>query len=163
VAAKGGRRLVVGACALTLPVLAVVGGTLDRAEPTGSYRPTLPPAALSTGCRPLPGDAALDFPHVVRSDDDVPADGGAAAHRRLTLHYLEVDADAVRAALAATFPAGSVRAQVTPYDVAPGTVVRGEVRLRLPALSPAETGSGPACDQPYATKQFPPDWEAWPP
>lgn len=162
-AAKGGRRLVVSACALALPALAVVGGTLDRAEPTGSYRPTLPPAALTTGCRPLPGDATLPFAHVVRTDDDVPADGSTPAHRLLTLHYLKADADDVRAALAATFPTGPVGAEVTPYDVEPGTVVRGEVRLRLPPLSPKEAGTGPACDQPYATKQFPPDWKAWPP
>src|SRR5690606_12921807 len=124
---------------------------------------TLPPAALSTGCRPLPGDATLGFGHVVRTDDDVPATGTTPAHRLLTLHYLEIDADDVRARLAAALPAGAARAEVTPYDVPAGTVVRGEVTLRLPPLTPADLGTGPACDQPYATKQFPPDWEAWPP
>ena len=147
----------------TLVVLAVVAlalvaillsPALGRAEPTGNYRPPLPADPLELGCFPLPPRLTLDFPYQVRSDGDV---GG---RRILTLHFDALDAPEVRRLLAAALArAGLPRraATVRPFpDLPPGTIVRGEVVLRLPVARLASTD--PACTDPATTKRFPDDW-----
>ena len=131
--------------------LVLLSGSFGRAHPTGSYRPDLPPAALTNGCWPLPGGVVLDFPHQVRTDGEV----GDPPRRHLVLQFDEIDADTARDLVEEAFrsagfvqssPAGSERlafekpgvgavtAEVTPL---PGAgeeyVVRGTIVLDLPS------------------------------
>jgi hypothetical protein len=138
-----------------------------RAEPSGRYRPDLPPAALETGCYPLPAGVELGFPHQVRSDGDI--DG----RRRLVLHYDLMGEDEARTALVAAFteqgfrerPAGGpdhvaltgpggvrVTARLTPFDVPDDNVVRGEIVLDLPVTTLASDTA--TCAEESTTKRF---------
>ena len=139
-------------------VLVALSPTFGRAEPTGAYRPDLPPDALTDGCWPLPGDVRLDFGYQVRTDDLAPT---AAGQRRVVvLHYDEVSADeAVRRARASFAAAGVADVAVSAEDftgTAPGAVVRGEMVLDLP---PSEPAVRPECVDPFSTKRFTPDME----
>lgn len=147
-------------------VLVLLSPAFGRAEPTGNYRPDLPPDALTTGCYPLPDGIVLDFPYQVRHDGDVRS--AAGLHRELVLHWDELDVDDLVASLGRSLEAAGyrpegelawvrgeheVRASVTPFDVPDDTVVRGQVVLTLPfaALASAD----PICQNPFATKRFP--------
>ncbi len=144
-------RWVAGAvCVLAVLVSPHVG----RAEPTGNYRPILPPDTVALGCYPLPDGLTLDFPYQVRSDGDV--DG----NRHLVLHWDELDEAEVRRRLdAALDRAGLPRgaASVTPLDsLPPDSIVRGTVELELPVVELAS--DDPDCLNPRTTKRFPADW-----
>jgi hypothetical protein len=149
--------------------LVLVSGSFGRAHPTGSYRPELPPAALSNGCWPLPPGVTFDFPHQVRSDADV----GDPPRRRLVLQFDVIDADAARALVGDAFVSagfdrrvstdperlvfdkasyGTVNVEMTPLPAAEEFVVRGTVVLDLPTSEPLTTS--PVCDQPFSTKRF---------
>lgn len=169
-----GRRFRLGSVlALTAAVLAliVVSGSFGRAHPTGSYRPDLPPAALSNGCWPLPAGVVFDFPHQVRTDAEL----GDPPRRRLVLQFDVVDADVARRLVGEAFVSagfdrgvaadpeqlvfdkagvGPVTAEVAPLPGAEQFVVRGTVVLDLPTSEPEEPS--PVCDQPFSTKRFGP-------
>ncbi|CUR55042.1 exported hypothetical protein [metagenome] len=149
------RRAAWLALAVACLVVVLASGSFGRAQPTGSYRPSLPPDALENGCWPLPDGVHLDFPYQVRSDEDVSGEHGP--RRRLVLQYDLVGAEVVRADLRRAFPASGpeVRAEVTPLeDIAPDSVVRGTVVLDLPPARPGP--QGPQCADPFSTKRFPP-------
>lgn len=129
-----------------------------RSEPTGNYRPVLPPDALSNGCWSLPGDVRLDFGYQVRSDDLVATVEGS--RRMLVLHYDEISgAEATQRVQAAFADAGvtGVAIAATDFtDTAPEAVVRGRLLLDLP---PSEPEGRPECQQPFSTKNFPPSMD----
>lgn len=133
---------------VTLAALAVLlaSHAFGRAQPTGDYRPPLPPDALGNGCYPLPGDARLDLPYQVRSDGDVTTDGGD--QRRLLLgHYSVVDADEALARLVASFEAVGLHPVGPPRSAEGSGGPDGEVtehlsqRLRGPGDAAAGPGS----------------------
>ncbi len=62
-----------------IAVIAAFSNSFGRAEPTGNYRPPLAPAALDTGCYPLPDGVEFDFPFQVRRDGDVDTAEGSGA------------------------------------------------------------------------------------
>ena len=141
--------------ALVLAVLAIVlSPALGRAQPTGNYRPPLPPDTIQLGCYPLPHGFTIDFPYQVRTDGDV------HGQRVLTLHWDELDAAEVRRRLhAALRRAGLPRraAAVTPFpDLPADAIVRGIVVLRLPVVP--LSSDDPACRDPQTTKRFPDEW-----
>ena len=170
------RRALVGLAVVVGLVLVALSPSFGRAEPTGSYRPDLPPDALTNGSYPLPDGLTLDFPYHVRADGDVRIDGGP--RRELRLQYDVVDADEVVESLTASFldagftsiagsgdePAferadtGTVTATVTPLEGVPDdSIVRGTIVLDLPSIPVASDDA--VCDDPYSTKRFPDSYE----
>ena len=170
------RRVSVGLVVLLAVVLVLLSPKFGRAEPGGSYRPVLDPPALELGCYPLPDGLTLDFAHQVRTDEDVTVDG--ERRRELVVQYDLLDADEVRDRLTAAFveagfspEAGAGEALVfTRPDTGPVSVtveqlpdipedatVRGTVTFDLPSIPLAS--DDPICEDPYATKRFPDDWE----
>jgi len=140
---------------LALAVLAtLLSPALGRAEPTGNYRPPLPPDTIELGCYPLPAGFAIDFPYQVRTDGDV------HGRRVLTLQWDELGAAEVRRRLHESLRrAGLPRsaATVTPFpDLPADAIVRGTVVLRLPVVP--LSNDEPACRDPQTTKRFPDDW-----
>jgi hypothetical protein len=156
-------------------VVLLLSHRFGRAEPTGDYRPDLPPDALATGCFPLPGDARLTFGYQVRHDGDVQVDG--EPRRRLVGQYDELDAPSALAAIVADFEAaGFVAAgRPAPFDAMlrqpggsrddvvrvmvaalPGTsadsLVRGTFELDLPVVRAASAAA--VCSDPKATKRW---------
>ncbi|CAN5187625.1 hypothetical protein BH09ACT12_BH09ACT12_01500 [soil metagenome] len=135
--------------------LVLLSPAFGRAEPTGAYRPELPPDALTDGCWPLPGDVRLDFGYQVRSDDLVATHDGS--RRMLVLHYDEVSGVEAEARVRAAFrDAGVDGVQVVAgdfTDTAPDAVVRGQMLLDLP---PSKPEGGSTCRAPFSTKRFPP-------
>ena len=167
-----------GALVGIVAVLAVLfmSHRFGRAEPTGDYRPELPPAALATGCFPLPGGVTLDFEHQVRRDGDVEVDG--ELRRVLLGQYDRIDEDEALAAIVSDFEeAGFVASQrPAPYDAVlrrpggdrgdvvrvmveqlPGidddTLVRGTFALDLPVVEP-RPDAPEVCSDPKATKRW---------
>lgn len=158
-------------------VLVLLGHTFGRAPTRHTYRPALPPAALDNGCFPLPDGLRLDFDHQVRSDGDHPVREGS--RRRLVMQFDLLSPDAVRTRLVADFEragfhlvgpgdgdrlafrragTGRVVAVLAPLaHPIPGAIVRGTLTLDLPSIPLA--GGGLACDDPFSTKRFPPDWK----
>lgn len=160
-------------------VLAVLAGAFSnefgRAEPTGRYRPELPPRTLDLPCFPLPDGARLDeLEAVVRWDGDVTIDG--VPRRRMVLHYLETDLAGARETIVAAFTAAGFTVVPVPrpqpdhvtltdaggdyvvvdlaaFDVPEETVVKGEATLDLPVQQLAS--DDPWCANWYATKRFP--------
>lgn len=159
-------RLALGVGAV---VLVVVSPAFGRAEPTGNYRPSLSPDALTNGCYPLADGIVLDFPYQVRHDGDV--DG----HRELVLHWdeltpAELEADLDRSLTSAGYTADGelawtkgdhrVEASVTELpDLPEDSIVRGLLTLELP--STPLSSDDEVCDDPYSTKRFPPEPEEW--
>ena len=170
------RRIgAVAGLALLLAVL-LLSHRFGRAEPTGDYRPVVPPDALTNGCYPLPGGVTLDFGYQVRRDGDVEIDG---EQRRLVVgQYDEIDEPEALAAIVADFvEAGFVEAErPAPYDavlrkngpdgsevvrvtvaqledIEEDTLVRGTFELDLPV---AELGPGAPeiCSDPRSTKRW---------
>jgi hypothetical protein len=170
------RRTATGLAVVVVLVLVALSPSFGRAEPTGNYRPDLPPDALTTGCYPLPDGFTLDFPYQVRTDDDVPVDG--TLRRELRVQYDVVDAADVVESLTASFleagftavtvtgeelaferpDTGTVTATVTPLpDIPDDSIVRGTVVFDLPSIPVAS--DDPICDDPYTTKRFPDSYE----
>ncbi|MDP2772928.1 MAG: hypothetical protein Q8O61_05175 [Nocardioides sp.] len=178
------RRALVALAVVVGLVLVALSPSFGRAEPTGSYRPELPPDALTNGCYPLPDGLTLDFPYQVRSDGDVTVAG--EPRRELRVQYDVVDAAEVVESLTASFldagftdvadsdaepavaPAvalaferadtGTVTATVTPLEGVPAdSIVRGTVVLDLPSIPVASDDA--VCDDPYSTKRFPDSYE----
>lgn len=167
-----------GALVGTVVVLAVLlmSHRFGRAEPTGDYRPDLPPDALATGCFPLPGGTTLDFGYQVRRDADVEVDG--ELRRVLVGQYDELDeAEALDAIVADFAEAGFVASRrPAPYDAVlrrpgaergdvvrvtveqlPGieadTLVRGTFELDLPVVQPRPRAPE-VCTDPKSTKRW---------
>lgn len=166
------RRTALGLAVVVALVLVALSPSFGRAEPTGNYRPELPPDALTNGCYPLPDGLTLDFPYQVRTDEDVTVDGEQRRHLRV--QYDVVDAPEVVESLTASFldagfstvtatadelafertDTGVVTATVTPLDgITEESIVRGTVVLDLPSIPVAS--DDPVCDDPYSTKRFP--------
>lgn len=170
------RRALVALAVVVGLVLVALSPSFGRAEPTGSYRPELPPDALTNGCYPLPDGLTLDFPYQVRSDGDVTVAG--EPRRELRVQYDVVDAAEVVESLTASFldagfteatepgaelaferaDTGTVTATVTPLEGVPAdSIVRGTVVLDLPSIPVASDDA--VCDDPYSTKRFPDSYE----
>ncbi|MGD9959888.1 hypothetical protein [Nocardioides sp.] len=157
-----------------LLVVVLFSGSFGRAEPTGHYRPALPPDALTNGCWPLPPGVRLDFPHQVRRDSDL--GGEDHLRRRLVLQYDVVDEATALAGLRRAFTAGgftphpgprpgmlafhsptsgAILASLTPLPGVPeDSIVRGTIVLNLPS-TPVQSDS-PVCADPFSTKRFGP-------
>jgi hypothetical protein len=182
VADRGGRRArrwVVGVAVVVAVVAIAVSPSRGRADPSGEYRPPVPPDALSTGCYPLPGDARFDFPYQVRRDGDV------GSRRELEVQYDLVGRDeAVQGVVEAFTEVGfelgaagaagvdipaeddgpvsialsrggeTVLAEVVPFtETSTDQIVRGTIRLDLPQV--AVQSDDPACSDPTSTKRYP--------
>lgn len=174
------RRWVLGAAVVVAVVAVAVSPSRGRADPSGEYRPPVPPDALSTGCYPLPGDARFDFPYQVRRDGDV------GSRRALEVQYDLVDRDeAVQGvveaftevgfevtggaaaldvvpevgdedAVSLTLSRGGERvlAEVVPFaETSSDQIVRGTIRLDLPQV--AAQSDDPVCSDPSSTKRYP--------
>jgi hypothetical protein len=162
------------AAAGAVVVLAASSNCYGRAEPTGRYRPDLPPAALATGCYPLPAGVRLDLPFQVRSDGDSPS-----GRRHLVLQFDLIDATAARQRIVAAFAAAgfeqsparntasdvvlirddsghartTVRVTVRPIPgVDQDAVVQGTVDLDLPRVP--LSSAAPVCAESSSTKRF---------
>lgn len=155
-------------------VLLLLSHRFGRAEPTGAYRPELPPDTLATGCFPLPGDVTFDFGYQIRRDGDFEIDG--EPRRVLQGQYDEIDAPEALDAIVADFAeAGFVPSEEpAPYDAVltdpgggdvvrvvvaqlPGieedTLVRGSFVLDLPVVEAAADAPA-ACGDPAVTKRW---------
>lgn len=164
------RHVGIGAGVLAVLVVLLLSHTFGRAEPTNSYRPLLPPAALATGCFPLPGGAELDLSHQIRRDGDVRT--GEGERRILRGQYNLVDRDEAERRIVKAFTdvgfrevasakervlrkpgAGVVRIRVSELPgTSEATIVRGEFRLDLPVVAAAS--DDPVCDDPRSTKRW---------
>ena len=182
---RDGRRWVVGAAVVVAVAAVAVSPSRGRADPSGEYRPPVPPDALSTGCYPLPGDARLDLPYQVRRDGDV------GSRRELVVQYDLVDLDEAVAGVVEAFTAvgfevtggaasldgvpevgdedavsvslargeETVGVEVAPFaETSPDQIVRGTIRLDLPQV--AVQSDDPVCSDPSSTKRYPDDVEA---
>ena len=152
-------------------LLIAFSNAFGRAEPTGRYRPLLPPAALETGCYPLPDGVRLDFSFQVRSDGDVETDSGP--RRRLEMQYNFVGEEELRSELLTTFTragfevvrelplrgevireeTGPIAWVIHPLDVADDATVQGSITFDLPVVE--RQSDSPVCEDPFATKRFP--------
>lgn len=101
--ARRRTRWAVAALGVLTVVLIALSPTFGRAEPTGEYRPPLPPDALTNGCYPLPDGVTFDFPYQVRTDGDVLV--GTEPVRSLVLQYNLIDQNEAVAAVTAAFVA----------------------------------------------------------
>lgn len=171
------RNVALGIATAVAVALVLLGHTFGRAETTHTYRPDLPPAALANGCFPLPHGLRLDFDYQVRSDGDHRV--GSGSRRTLVMQVDLISLDQVRARLVSDFrragfrqvgsdtgdrlafqraDTGKVGAVLTPLpDPIPGSIVSGSITFDLPTIS--QQGNSLACDDPYSTKRFPPDWK----
>lgn len=167
-----------GALAGTAVVLVVLllSHSFGRAEPTGDYRPVVPPDALALGCFPLPGGATLDFAYQLRRDGDYEVDG--EMRRVLLGQYDEIDEpEAIEAIVADFEEVGFVASRrPAPYDAVlrqpgggrddvvrviveplPGieedTLVRGTFELDLPVVA-LRADAPEACADPKSTKRW---------
>ena len=180
---RSARRLAWAALAVVVLVVLLLSHRFGRAEPTGDYRPELPPDALRNGCYPLPGGVDLELPYLVRSDGDVRI--GDAVRRRLLGHYSLVDEAEAEERLVSSFTeagfreaagedslveqgdllggegrvlrkpgAGRVVIHVEPLpDTSEETLVRGTFVLDLPVAERASDSEW--CDRPSSTKRWP--------
>jgi hypothetical protein len=154
---RSARRAVAALGAAVLLLLIVLSPTFGRADPTGSYRPELPPDALTNGCWPLPGGVRLDFGYQIRSDELLATTTGGK-RRLLVLHYDEVSGEEAIDSVESGFAtAGVADVQVIADDfvgTAPDAVVRGQMVLDLP---PSRPEGRPECRAPFSTKKFTPE------
>lgn len=153
------RRRLVRLLLLVAVALVLLSPAFGRSDPTGSYRPALPPDALTDGCWPLPGNVVLGFGYQVRTDDVVGTDEGA--RRRVVLHFDEISAQEAVSTVTTAFESAGVgdQVQVSAREfegTAPDAVVRGEMVLDLPPSLPE---GRPECQDPFSTKRFTPDME----
>ncbi|WP_460846163.1 hypothetical protein [Nocardioides ultimimeridianus] len=164
---------------LACVVVVLLSPSFGRARPSGSYRPLLPPDALTNGCYPLPAGVRLDLPYQVRRDGDtvVPGEG---RRRRLELQYDLIDVGPATSRLSESFVRagfretgssagptpgsrsirlarkgiGTVSAVVTPLSpLGSDQIVRGTIVLDLPVAAPAS--DSPVCSDPGSTKRYP--------
>lgn len=169
------KRWVIAALSVLAVVLVALSPSFGRAEPTGQYRPPLPPDALTNGCYPLPDGVRFDFSYQVRSDGDV------GNRRNLVIQYNLVDRDEALAAVTAAFTdagftPGSVavgypgdRDDVRTFALARGDdtvtglvipmvpltedqLVRGTIELSLPVVE--RRSDDPVCSDVESTKRF---------
>lgn len=167
------RRLGVVALTAIAVVVVAFSGSFGRAQPLGSYRPVLAPAALSNGCWPLPDGVALDFPYQVRTDGDVGPPGRERRHLVLQFDLIDVDTarqQVIDAFVSAGFTEAAPPSPAGPVLVKPGigrveveatalagvpddSIVRGTIVLTLPSTQ-VQTDSL-LCSDPYSTKRFP--------
>jgi hypothetical protein len=151
-------------------LLVLLSPSFGRAEPTGRYRPPLPPDALTNGCYPLPDGLTVDFPYQVRTDEDL----AERPVRRLVLQYDRIDAAEAqqrlsealtRAGFAPSVPSrpgvlrfakpgtGQVEAVIAPIPrVTADDLVQGTVELILPVAQ--LQSDSPDCLDPFSTKRF---------
>lgn len=182
--AKARRIGALAGIGLVIAVL-LLSHRFGRADPTGAYRPDVPPDALATGCFPLPGGVTLDFGYQIRRDGDVEVGGGV--RRILVGQYDEIDEPEALDAIIADFveagfvEAGFVEAEGSaPYDAvlrkdAPdGSDVVGVIVTQLPDIEAdvlvrgtfvldlpvAELPEDPpeVCSDQDSTKRFVPWW-----
>lgn len=165
-------RWAIAVLCVVAAVLVALSPSFGRAEPTGDYRPPLPPDALETGCYPLPDGVELDFSYQVRSDGD------AGDRRVLVLQYNLIDRDEALEAVTAAFTdagfqevvgpgstVGDVRSfaltkddvvvsgSVSPMDpLTDDQIVRGTIRLDLPVVE--RQSDSPVCSDVESTKRF---------
>lgn len=172
-------RWAIAVLCVVAAVLVALSPSFGRAEPTGDYRPPLPPDALETGCYPLPDGVELDFSYQVRSDGDV------ADRRVLVLQYNLIDRDEALDAVTAAFTdagfrevgspdstvavdgraVGDVRSfalakddvvvsgSVSPMDpLTDDQIVRGTIQLDLPVVE--RQSDSPVCSDVESTKRF---------
>ncbi len=168
------KRWVIVALWVLAGVLVALSPTFGRAEPSGEYRPPLPPDALTNGCYPLPEGVTFDFPYQVRSDGDL---GGL---RILVVQYDLIDQDEaveavtesfLRAGFAETPLAASApgRDDARRFEFAKGSIsvtgsaiplvplkddqlVRGTLRLALPVVE--RQSDAAVCSDATSTKRF---------
>jgi len=171
---------------LVCAVLVALSPTFGRAQPTGAYRPLLPPDALTNGCYPLPAGVSLDFDYQVRRDGNVTL-AGEGRRRRLELQYDLIDINAAAAALTESFVragfhadhvptdptasasrrvrlakkgVGTVNAVLTPLSpLRSGQIVRGSIVLDLPVA--VRASNAPVCSDPASTKRFTAEPTTW--
>ncbi len=172
-----GRRsalVLLGAAAVALMLISPHVG---RAEPSGDYRPALPPDALAAGCWPLPGDVVPPVPYVVRWDGDVTT--SLRTRRWWVAHVAEVAPEVTRGRVVDAFTgagfarireegsavvlrddAGAVvRVTVVALRGADeDTLVRGILHLDLPVVGPARDDE--ACADQRSSKRWPPEFLA---
>ncbi len=156
-------------------VLVALSPSFGRAEPSGEYRPPLPPDALTTGCYPLPDGVELDFSYQVRTDGDV------RGRRQLVIQYNLIDRDEALRAVVRSFtnagfavdtraaaPPGdegavrtfalardeeTVTGRVIPMDpLTDDQIVRGTIELSLPVV--ARQSDDAVCFDVESTKRF---------
>lgn len=166
------KRWVIATLCVLSGVLVALSPSFGRAEPSGEYRPPVPPDALSTGCYPLPEGVEFDFSYQVRRDGDV--DGPEGKRRNLVVQYNLIDRDDAARALASAFVRAGfeavpgdedvtlakdeirVSATVTPMDpLTEDQIVRGTIELDLPVV--ARQSDAPVCFDVTSTKRFPQD------
>ncbi|MFS3129742.1 hypothetical protein ACLM5J_15180 [Nocardioides sp. Bht2] len=161
--------------AVALVILAVVliiafSNSFGRAEPTGNYRPPLPPVTLDTGCYPLPDGVHFDFSYQTRRDGDVETDRGIRRVLRIQWNLVDVEqarrnvlaaftdagftvvSDEPRSATVTRADVGEVSWRLSPLDVSPDTIVQGWVVFDLPAI--ARQSDAEECGWPSVTKRF---------
>jgi hypothetical protein len=153
--------------------LIAFSGHFGRAHPVDNYRPALPPAALSTGCWPLPAGLRFTFPFQVRTDGDTT--GAEGQRRHLLMQFDLISLDEARTRVRQDFVAagftprtgpsadtlrfhkpgvGPVAATLAAFDgVTADSIVQGTIALDLPSIR--VQSSAPVCSQPSATKRFP--------
>jgi hypothetical protein len=155
------HRVALGAAVVAV-VLALLSPLFGRAPVSGQYRPLVPADGLANGCYPLPGGVVPDFDYVLRRDGDTVDSRGL--HRRVVLHYDNIDADGAAAMIRAQLADAGVGDEVrvwahdfegVPDDAPDDRVVRGEMVLDLPVVAVAS--DSPVCDDANSTKRFAPD------
>lgn len=173
------KRWAIAALCVLSVVLVALSPSFGRAEPTGEYRPPLPPDALTNGCYPLPDGVRFDFSYQVRTDGDV---GG---HRHLVIQYNLIDLDEAVTAVTGAFAAAGFREVISvdstvdadgrpvddqesfalmkgdsvvsgfAYPMDPLTddqIVRGTIELTLPVVE--RQSDAPVCSDVESTKRF---------
>lgn len=173
------KRWAIAALSVLAVTLVALSPSFGRAEPTGEYRPPLPPDALTNGCYPLPDGVRFDFSYQVRSDGD--ADG----RRTLVVQYNLIDLDEAVTAVTRAFSDAGFREIVSldstvdtdgrpiddqrsfalmkgssvvsgfAYPMDPLTddqLVRGTIQLDLPVV--ARQSDAPVCSDVESTKRF---------
>lgn len=155
---------------LAAVLIVAFSNSFGRAEPTGNYRPPLPPVTLDTGCYPLPEGVHFDFSYQTRRDGDVETKRGI--RRVLRIQWNLVDLEQARRNVLTAFTdagftlvseegnevrvtrqdVGEVRWRLDPLDVADDVVVRGWVVFDLPGI--ARQSDAAICGYPSVTKRF---------
>lgn len=164
------KRWAIAALVVLAVVLIALSPSFGRAEPSGEYRPPLPPDALKNGCYPLPDGLQLGFSYQVRTDGDV------EGRRQLVVQYNLIDREEAFEALLSDFEdAGyertessnrgpglgaslrkgdvEVNAVVSALDpLTDDQLVRGTIELDLPVV--ARQSDAPICSDVESTKRF---------
>lgn len=164
------RRGAVIVAILAAVLIVAFSNSFGRAEPTGNYRPPLLPAALDTGCYPLPDGVDFDFSFQVRRDGDRQTDAGIRRELRIQWNLVGLEQarkdvlaaftdagftvvrDEERAATVRRADVGEVSWRLSPLDVSEESIVQGWVVFDLPAV--ARQSDAEECGWPSVTKRF---------